>query len=162
MRSAEPTPSTRSVTDTASTGPSERHTGRRLLVCLALGIVCATPSGAFAQVREVMVRIAEIEVEAGSVETYKAILEKEAEASVRLEPGVIAIFPVYDGQRPTNFKILEVYASRHAYESHLHTPHFERYKTSTSKMVRSLTLVDVKPIDVATMSLIFAKMKPAR
>ena len=109
-----------------------------------------------------MVRIAEIEVDADSVEAYAAILKEEAEASVRLETGVIAIFPTYDAQRPTEFRILEIYASRAAYESHLKTPHFERYKANTLKMVKSLKLIDMKPIDGATMSEIFAKLKVAR
>lgn len=109
-----------------------------------------------------MVRIAGIQVDADSVEAYKAILKEEAEASVRLEPGVIAIFPTYDERRPTEFRILEIYASRQAYESHLKTPHFERYKAKTLSMVKSLTLVDMKAIDEATMSEIFVKLKVAR
>ena len=146
----------------AALGARDRSTVSRLVVCLALALVLSGHEPASAQEDAMLVRLAEIEVDADAVETYKAILEEEAEASVRLEPGVIAIFPVYDEQRPTSFRILEVYASRQAYESHLKTPHFERYKSSTSRMVTSLKLVDMKLIDVATMSLIFAKMKPAR
>jgi quinol monooxygenase YgiN len=45
---------------------------------------------------------------------------------------------------------LEVYASREAYEAHLETPHFLKYKAGTGGMVRSLRLVDVDPVMMRT------------
>ena len=33
-----------------------------------------------------------------------------------------------------------------AYESHLQTPHFRKYKQGTLSMVRELELVDVEPL----------------
>jgi quinol monooxygenase YgiN len=108
---------------------------------------------------EMIVRISEIEILANHLEEYKGILKEEAQASVRLEPGVIAIFPMYQQSDPTQIRILEIYASPDAYESHLKTPHFQRYKTSTLKMVKSLKLVDMQPIDAETMARMFSKMK---
>src|SRR5215207_7408247 len=96
-----------------------------------------------------LVRISEIEIHANHLEEYKAILKEEAEASVRLEPGVISIFPMYKKEKPTEVRILEIYASREAYESHLKTPHFQKYKTTTLKMVKSLKLVDMEVMDAA-------------
>jgi quinol monooxygenase YgiN len=106
-----------------------------------------------------MVRMAEIEIVSGYLEEYKAILKEEAEASVRLEPGVISIFPMYQKDRPTQVRILEIYASREAYESHLRTPHFQKYKTATQQMVKSLKLVDMEGADAETMARIFRKMR---
>jgi quinol monooxygenase YgiN len=54
---------------------------------------------------------------------------------------------------------LEIYANREAYESHLKTPHFQTYKSTTLKMVKSLKLIDMEPIDVETMPNIFRKLK---
>jgi quinol monooxygenase YgiN len=108
--------------------------------------------------KEMMVRISEIEIDANYLEEYKAILKEEAEASVRLEPGVISIFPMYQKENPTQVRILEIYASREAYESHLKTPHFQKYKTTTLKMVKALKLVDMEGIDAKTMTEIFKKM----
>ncbi len=48
-----------------------------------------------------LVRISEIEIDADHLEEYKAILREEAEASVRLEPGVISIFPMCEKENPT-------------------------------------------------------------
>jgi quinol monooxygenase YgiN len=106
-----------------------------------------------------LVRISEIEIHANYLEEYKAILKEEAEASVRLEPGVISIFPMYQKENPTEVRILEIYASREAYESHLKTPHFQKYKTTTLKMVKALKLVDMEAIGAETMTGIFKKMK---
>jgi quinol monooxygenase YgiN len=107
---------------------------------------------------EIMVRISEIEIESQALEAYKAILKEEAAASVRLEPGVISLFPMYQKEHPTQVRILEIYANREAYESHLKTPHFAKYKSATLKMVKSLKLVDMQVLDAATMSAIFKKV----
>jgi len=110
-----------------------------------------------------MVRISEIEVEPEHLEEYKAILTEEAAASVNLEPGVISIFPMYQKENPTAVRILEIYASRGAYESHLQTPHFQKYKATTLEMVRKLKLIDMDAIDAKTMATIFQKMaRPPR
>ncbi len=104
-----------------------------------------------------MVRVAEIEVGPGDLDAYQAILKEEAEASVRLEPGVIAIFPMIEKEHPTHVRILEIYASRAAYEAHLLTPHFLRYKTTTAEMVKSLKLVEMRAIDAESMVRLFRK-----
>jgi quinol monooxygenase YgiN len=105
-----------------------------------------------------MVRISEIQIDADHLEEYNAILKEESEASVRLEPGVISIFPMYQKENPTEVRILEIYASRAAYESHIKTSHFGRYKTTTLPMVKSLNLIDMATIDPVTMPRIFGKM----
>ncbi|WBS04084.1 antibiotic biosynthesis monooxygenase [Pseudoduganella sp. SL102] len=111
-----------------------------------------------AQGQEMMVRISEIQVHAEHLAQYKAILAEEAEASVRLEPGVIAIFPMFERDSDTEFRILEMYADRRAYEAHLKTPHFLKYKSATLHMVKSLKLVDMQAIDRPTMNRMFTKM----
>jgi len=104
-----------------------------------------------------MVRIAEIEIKPEHLEAYKSILQVEAAASVKLEPGVIAIFPMYEKEQPTRIRILEIYANKDAYEAHLKTPHFLHYKTETLKMVKSLRLAEMTAIDKETMTEIFKK-----
>lgn len=105
-----------------------------------------------------LVRISEIEIVPADLQEYRRILKEEAEASVRLEPGVLCIFPMFENDDPTRVKILEIYANRDAYEAHIKSPHFQKYKTSTLKMVKSLRLVDMQAIDAKTMPLIFKKM----
>jgi quinol monooxygenase YgiN len=64
---------------------------------------------------------------------------------------------MYQKDAPTEVRILEIYASREAYQSHVKSPHFEKYKITTLKMVKSLKLVDMEAVDPATMAAIFAK-----
>jgi quinol monooxygenase YgiN len=105
-----------------------------------------------------MVRIAEIEIFPEFQEEYTAILKEEAAASVKVEKGVIAIFPMVQKDNPTQIRLVEIYASRTAYEAHLKTPHFQYYKTATLSMIKSLKLIDMKSLDSETISLIFRKV----
>lgn len=132
---------------------------KALISFLILVFIMTGYDTALAQQKEMMVRISEIEIDPFYLEDYKAILKEEAAASVKLEPGVIAIFPMYQKETPTQIRILEMYANKTSYEQHLKTPHFQKYKTTTIKMVKSLKLVDMEAIDVSAMSLLFRKLK---
>ena len=114
---------------------------------------------AHAQHQEMMVRISEIEIHPEYLDAYKAILKEEAEASVRLEPGVIAIFPMFQKDDATQVRIIEMYKDQQAYQSHLKTEHFLKYKTTTLHMVKSLKLVDMDALDLEAAALIFIKLK---
>lgn len=111
-----------------------------------------------AQTENRMIRLSEIEIHSNYLKEYYAILQQESRASVLLEPGVIAIYPMFQKENPTQIRILEIYASREAYEAHLKTPHFQKYKTSTLNMVKSLKLVDMDNIDGQTMGEVFRKI----
>lgn len=132
---------------------------RALTLIIAIAIRMLDPTTVHAQQSAMIVRVSEIEIASTYLDEYKAILKEEAAASVRVEPGVIAIFPMYEREQPTKVRILELYANREAYESHLQTSHFQRYKTATLKMVTALRLVDMDAIDAETMSSIFRKMR---
>ena len=93
-----------------------------------------------------IVRIAELEIDPNQLDAYRRLLAEEIEASVEKEPGVLMLHAVAEKDGPERIRILEVYASRQDYEAHLQTPHFLKYKTGTSGMVRSLRLVDVDPV----------------
>ena len=117
---------------------------------LAIGAATLAFSGAAREAAPgasaLMVRIAELEVDPAQLDAYKSILAEEQEASVRLEPGVLMLHSVALADSPTSIRLLEVYASRSAYEAHIQSPHFVKYKTSTEAMVKSLRLVDTTPI----------------
>lgn len=107
---------------------------------------------------KIMVRMAEIKIDANYVAEYMAILREESEASVRLEPGVICIYPMFQKENPTEIRLLEIYADEASYKSHLQTPHFKHYKETTLKMVESLKLIDMEAIDMEAMPGIFKKL----
>lgn len=93
-----------------------------------------------------VVRMAELEIAAERLDAYRALLTEEIEASVALEDGVLSLSAVSIREAPNRVRILEVYADQEAYEAHLQTPHFLKYKKETVDMVTSLTLIEVDPI----------------
>ncbi|MDO3443380.1 putative quinol monooxygenase [Agrobacterium sp. V1] len=95
---------------------------------------------------EPVVRMAEIEIDPTHLEAYRRLLAEEIEASVRLENGVLALNAVAIKGSPEKIRILEVYANQTAYEAHLQTPHFLKYKQGVAGMVTSLTLIEVEPV----------------
>lgn len=92
------------------------------------------------------VRVAEIEINPTQIEPYKAAAKEQLEAAVRLEPGVLALYCVADKENPSHVWVFEMYANVDAYKSHLETAHFQKYKTITQDMVKSLKLRDTIPI----------------
>lgn len=97
-----------------------------------------------------MVRIAKILVDSAQLDAYRTALKEGITTAVRVEPGVLTMFAVYDKDRPTHVTVLEVYRDEEAYQSHLKTSHFAKYKMTTQGMVKALELVDVVPIGLET------------
>jgi quinol monooxygenase YgiN len=109
--------------------------------------------------QNMLIRLSELEIEPRYLAEYTTILREESAASVRLEPGVIAIYPMQQQAAPQQIRILEIYASQEAYQAHLKTPHFQKYKASTLPMVKALRLIDMQAIDPATMPVVFKKLQ---
>ena len=63
-----------------------------------------------------------------------------------MEPGVIALFSMQSKDDPTKVYIVEVYADKAAYQHHIGTEHFRKYKEGTASMVKSLKLIDTVPL----------------
>jgi quinol monooxygenase YgiN len=95
------------------------------------------------------VRVAEIEIDPARREVFGAALREEIEASVRLEPGVLALHAVHAKDNPAHVVVFEIYADAAAYAAHLRTPHFLAYKEATADMVISLKLTEAMPIALA-------------
>src|SRR5438874_432900 len=93
-----------------------------------------------------LVRMAELEIDPAQIVPYTAALKEEIETSIRVEPGVLSLYAVSVKDHPAQIRMFEMYASVEAYNAHLETPHFKRYKTRTAGMVRSLKLVETDPI----------------
>jgi quinol monooxygenase YgiN len=96
--------------------------------------------------RSRVVRLAELEIDPAQIDRYTAALQEEIAASIRLEPGVLTLFAVSVKDHPEQVRLFEMYANQAAYESHLQTPHFKKYKVETQGMVRSLKLLETEPI----------------
>jgi quinol monooxygenase YgiN len=99
-----------------------------------------------AKANEPLIRIAEIELDPSQITAYKALLSEEIEAAVRIEPGVLFLYAIAIKGSPDKIRVIEGYADQAAYEAHLTTPHFLKYKERTTSMVRSLRLLETDPI----------------
>ena len=106
---------------------------------------------------KMIVRLAEIEVYPEYLQEYLSYANEVDRLSVEREPGVICLFPMQSAEDSTRINILEIYASDAAYQQHLKTEHFQKYKQGTLHMVKSLKLPTMQPLDPKTMKLIFKK-----
>jgi 4-carboxymuconolactone decarboxylase len=92
------------------------------------------------------VRLAKIVVDQARLNEYNSYLKEEIESSMRLEPGVLTLYATFEKERPNRITILEIYANEEAYQSHIKTPHFLKYKQGTLDMVQELELIDSTPL----------------
>jgi len=93
-----------------------------------------------------VVRLAELTIDPMQLEAYRTALKEEIEASIRVEPGVLTLNAVAVKGHPEQIRIFETYRDQAAYEAHLQTAHFKKYKAATQGMVKSLKLVETEPI----------------
>lgn len=120
--------------------------GALTLAAFMLGIGAGRQARAQSAPDKPIVRIAELEIDPAQIEDYKAYLREEIAASVAQEPGVLSLSAVAIAGKPASIRLLEVYASDAAYQAHLKTPHFLKYKQGTADMVQSLRLIETEPV----------------
>ena len=96
-----------------------------------------------------IVRLSKVEVYPQHLDEYMRYATEVGEISLRTEPGVLTMYAVGEKENPCKITILETYASREAYEKHIASEHFQRYKRGTLHMVKSLVLSDQTPLNPA-------------
>ena len=105
-----------------------------------------------------LVRIAEIEVCPEYLTEYLNAATEIQQKSLAEEPGVLCLFPSQLKEDSTQIRILEIYASQEAYQHHIQTAHFQKYKQGTLHMVKSLKLQDLSPLSPEAMDKIFKRI----
>ena len=96
-----------------------------------------------------IVRLSKIEVYPQFLDEYRKYATEVGEISLRTEPGVLTMYAVSEKDNPCKITILETYASEEAYEKHIASEHFQKYKQGTLHMVKSLVLSDQTPLNPA-------------
>ena len=96
-----------------------------------------------------IVRLSKIEVYPQYLDEYMKYATEVGEVSLRTEPGVLTMYAVGEKENSCKITILETYASREAYEKHIASKHFQKYKQGTLHMVKSLVLSDQMPLNPA-------------
>lgn len=90
-------------------------------------------------------RIAELEIDPVRLDAYKALVSEEIDISIRVEPGVLAIYAFALKDRPNHLRFFEIYADEHAYLLHRAAPHFRTYLDSTREMIVDRKLIETAP-----------------
>jgi len=117
--------------------------GAAMIGSLVTGSAAAQEPGPFVQV-------AEIEIDPAQLASYRAAVQEQIEAAIRLEPGVRVLYAVAHQDDPARVTVFEIYRDTEAYRAHLHTEQFKKYKATTDKMVTSLKLVRTDPMVLGT------------
>ena len=114
-----------------------------VLSCLWIGSVLAAPPA------EQVVRIAQLVIDPAQLAAYHAAVKEEMADSVRLEPGVLAIYSVAEKEHPNRLHFFEIYADEAAYRAHIASPHFKKYVETTRKMILSRKLIETEPVQLS-------------
>ncbi len=96
-----------------------------------------------------IVRLSKVEVYPQHLDEYMKYATEVGEISLRTESGVLTMYAVGEKENPCKITILETYASHEAYEKHIASEHFQKYKRGTLHMVKSLVLSDQTPLNPA-------------
>ena len=96
-----------------------------------------------------IVRLSKIEVYPEFLDEYIKYATEVGEISLRTEPGVLTMYAVTEKENPCKITILETYASQEAYDKHIASAHFQKYKQGTLHMVKSLEHKDQTPLNPA-------------
>jgi len=120
------------------------------LIHVALVLLAMASAGRAAAAESVtVVRIAELEINPAQLVAYTAAVKEEMETSVRVEPGVIAIYSVAEKASPNKLRFFEIYADEAAYQAHIQSPHFRKYFETTKSMITSRKLIDTVPVQLS-------------
>jgi len=96
-----------------------------------------------------LVRIAELAIDPAQLERFKAAVKEEIETSVRVEPGVLAIYSVAEKDRPSSIRFFEIYADEAAYNAHMGSASFKKYAETTKNMITSKRHIETVPIQLS-------------
>jgi len=111
--------------------------------------ICVTGCAATEERPMPVVRIADLEIDPVRLDAYTAAVKEEMETSVRVEPGVLAIYAVAERDSPSKLRFFEMYADEAAYRAHVASPHFRKYFEATKAMITSRRLTDAVPVQLS-------------
>ena len=121
------------------------------------GLTSDRPVADVPHANTMLYRLAEIEVHPQYLKEYLAAAAEIQKASLTEEAGVVCLFPTQTKEDSYQIRILEIYASQQAYEHHIKTAHFLKYKQGTLHMVKYLKLQDLQPLTPETVNKIFKR-----
>ena len=91
-------------------------------------------------------RLIKMQIDPGGITRFKELADSVMLSGIKRESGVLVMYAVLEKNDPTRITILEVYQDLHAYNKHINTRYFLKYKEASLKVVKSLSIFDVDPI----------------
>lgn len=118
---------------------------------IAAAMLCSTATDTLhaQQPDTTVVRIAQLVIDPAQLDAYNAAVKEEMDESVRVEPGVLAIYSVAEKDKPNSLHFFEIYASEEAYRAHIESPHFKKYVEVTQPMILSRKLIETVPVQLS-------------
>jgi quinol monooxygenase YgiN len=132
-----------------------KNRNRLLPALFCAGVACSLGAGTV-QAQETpatVVRIAELVIDPAQLEAYKVAVREEMEESIRVEPGVLAVYSVAEKGKPNSLRFFEIYASEEAYRAHIESLHFKKYVAITQPMILSRKLIETQPVQLSAKAL---------
>jgi quinol monooxygenase YgiN len=116
------------------------------VLCASVLTLCLSSAAGAQEARQPYVRLAELEIDPAQMERFNAAIREGVTTAVRVEPDVLALYAVVEKDHPNRVRVFEMYTDEAAYQKHLQTPHFKKFRDVTNKMVKSRKLLDGLPI----------------
>jgi (4S)-4-hydroxy-5-phosphonooxypentane-2,3-dione isomerase len=88
--------------------------------------------------------IVEFRLVPGSLEKFLRLIEDNANASVRDEPGCTRFDVLTPAGEGDKIVLYEIYDDRAAFEAHLRTPHFARFNEATAALIADRKITEFR------------------
>lgn len=86
-----------------------------------------------------------VDVKPADQQAFRTIVLPEMAQSLKVEPGVLAMYAATDARNEYRWFFYEIYASEAAYQQHRKTPHFQDYIRLTAEMTERKEAIPVVP-----------------
>lgn len=120
--------------------------GQLLRVCASAMALYLGPPALAQEAQGPFVCLADLEIDPAKWEGFKAAAREHTEATLRMEQGVLALHTAAEKGKPARVRVFEIYTDESAYQAHLRTPHSQRFRSATAKMVLARRMYDAVPV----------------
>jgi quinol monooxygenase YgiN len=122
---------------------------KTLLLLITIALACFSGVSMAQETPSRYIRLAELQIHPAQLEAFTVAVREVGQASVRLEEGCLALYAVADKDNPSFVRVFEIYRDPAAYQAHLQTPHFKKFRDTTNAMVASRKLMDATAVSLA-------------
>ncbi|MEO6852930.1 MAG: antibiotic biosynthesis monooxygenase [Rhodoferax sp.] len=96
------------------------------------------------------VRWSELEVDPAGLDRFTRLAEENVRETRSTEPGVLAFYWASERVHPNRIRVFEVYADENAYQEHLQSPHFQKFRAGSGPLVTSHQFFEAVPVMLGT------------